>query len=92
MNLWGFTPSFLRELSERFSVFLRDTLKENPLKGEYFIPTVVDQLIRERKAEVEILPSADRWYGVTYREDKEQVVAALHKMKEQGLYPKHLWD
>lgn len=92
MNLWGFTPGFMKELSAGFPAFLETTLKENPLKGEYFLPFVVDRLIREGKATVQVLTSADRWYGVTYKEDKEQVVEALRKMKEDGLYPQSLWD
>ncbi len=92
MNLWGFTLSFMKELAAGFPAFLETTLKENPLKGEYFLPFVVDRLIREGKATVRVLTSADRWYGVTYKEDKEQVVEALRKMKEDGRYPQSLWD
>lgn len=92
MNLWGFTPGFMKELAAGFPTFLERTLKENPLKGEYFLPFVVDRLLGEGKATVQVLPSADRWYGVTYKEDKEQVVEALRKMKEDGLYPQSLWD
>lgn len=91
MNFWGFTPSMLREMEERFPAFLDQALKENPLKGEYFLPGVVDQLIREGKADVKVLKSMDRWYGVTYKEDKEGVVAALQSMKDKGEYPEKLW-
>ena len=62
-----------------------------PDKGEYFLPGVVDRLIKEGKAEVTVLKSPDRWYGVTYREDKESVVSALQSMKDKGLYPPVLW-
>ena len=91
MNLWGFTRSFLDEAQARFPAFLDKTLKENPLKGEYFLPSVVTQLLEEGKARVKVLRSADKWYGVTYREDKPVVVKAIADMTAQGLYPDNLW-
>ena len=91
MNFWGFTPSMLREMEARFSAFLDQALAENPMKGEYFLPGVVDQLIQEGKADVRVLKSLDRWYGVTYKEDKESVVDAIQSMKDKGEYPDRLW-
>ena len=91
MNFWGFTESFVREMEERFPAFLDKALVENPLKGEYFLPGVVDQLIKEDKATVKVLHSHDKWYGVTYKEDKQSVVDALQSMKDKGLYPEKLW-
>lgn len=91
MNFWGFTLSFVREMEARFPAFLDKALAENPLKGEYFLPGVVDQLIKEQKASVRVLTSHDKWYGVTYKEDKESVVDALQSMKDKGLYPEKLW-
>ncbi len=91
MNMWGFMPSFLEEIETRFHTFLETTLVSNPLKGEYFLPLPVSQLIEEGKASVKVLTSADRWYGVTYAADKPVVMAALHSMQEQGLYPDGLW-
>ena len=91
MNMWGFTRSFLDEAQARFPAFLDKALAEAPLKAEYFLPTVVDQLIREGRAEVRVLPSEDKWYGVTYREDKPAVTAAIAAMMEGGLYPEELW-
>ena len=91
MNMWGFMPSFLEEITNRFHTFLETTLVENPLKGEYFLPLPVSQLIEEGKATVKVLTSADRWYGVTYAADKPVVMEALHSMQEQGLYPDGLW-
>lgn len=91
MNFWGFTPSLMKEMEERFPAFLRKTLIENPLKGEFFLPLVVDQLLKENKAMVKVLQSKDRWYGVTYKEDKESVVDALQSLKDKGLYPEKLW-
>ena len=67
-------------------------LAENPLKGEYFLPFVVDELLQEKKAEVTVLRSYDNWYGVTYKEDKENVMAALQKLKDEGRYPQKLWE
>lgn len=91
MNMWGFMPSFLDEIQARFSAFLNKALVENPLKGEYFLPIPVAQLIHEHKATFKVLSSPDRWYGVTYAADKPVVVAALKSMTEQGLYPDGLW-
>lgn len=91
MNFWGFTRSFVEEMQARFPAFLDKALAENPLKGEYFLPGVVDQLIKEDKASVKVLKSADKWYGVTYKEDKQSVVDALQSMKDKGLYPEKLW-
>ena len=91
MNMWGFMPSFLEEIEARFVNFLNTTLVENPLKGEYFLPSPVSQLIEEGKASVKVLTSADRWYGVTYAADKPVVMNALHEMQQQGLYPDGLW-
>lgn len=91
MNFWGFTPSMMKEMEEGFPEALDKILKENPMKGEYFLPGVVDRLLHEGKAEVKVLKSKDRWYGVTYKEDKESVVSALQSMKDKGEYPDKLW-
>ncbi|RKI68384.1 nucleotidyltransferase [bacterium 1xD42-67] len=92
MNLWGFTRSFLDEALARFPAFLDKALAEDPEKGEYFLPTVVSQLIDEGKARVKVLRSEDKWYGVTYREDKPTVVAAIAEKTAAGLYPDQLWE
>ncbi len=91
MNMWGFTPSLLTELAARFPAFLDRTARENPLKGEYFLPAVVNELLCENRAAVRVLRSADRWWGVTYQEDRPQVMAALAAMAEKGLYPRPLF-
>ena len=91
MNFWGFTRSFIDEMENRFPAFLDKSMVENPMKGEYFLPGVVDQLIKEDKATVRVLTSEDKWYGVTYKEDKQGVVDALQSMKDKGLYPEKLW-
>lgn len=92
MNLWGFTQSFLKETEARFAAFLDRALVENPLKGEYFLPSVVSALIDENKARVQVLTSKDKWYGVTYKEDKPVVVAALRSFIDAGVYPEKLWE
>lgn len=91
MNMWGFSESILKELELRFAKFLDENLQKNPLKCEYFLPFVVDELLKEKKATVKVMKSMDKWYGVTYKEDKPVVVAAIQKLKEQGLYPQKLW-
>ena len=91
MNLWGFTRSFLDEAQARFPAFLDRTLAEDPLKGEYFLPGVVTQLLEEGRARVKVLTSGDKWHGVTYREDRPDVVRALADMTAGGLYPAELW-
>lgn len=92
MNMWGFTRSILDEIKEGFPAFLEKGLKENPMKCEYFLPSVVSDLLGEERATVSVLTSADKWYGVTYKEDKPVVVAAIKKLKEEGLYPERLWE
>ena len=66
-------------------------MPSNPEKAEFFLPFVVNDLLAQDKAQVTVLSSADKWYGVTYKEDKEAVVAAIQAMTEQGLYPSPLW-
>ena len=91
MNMWGFSAGFLGEAQARFAAFLDQALVENPLKGEYFLPSVVSQLLEEKRARVKVLRSADKWYGVTYQDDKPVVVAAIAEKTASGLYPDDLW-
>ena len=91
MNFFGFTPSLMKELDDRFPAFLDKALKENPLKGEYLIPRTVGDLVNEGKATVKILPSEDKWFGVTYKQDKEAFVKAINEKIADGMYPKDLW-
>ncbi|MDO4470753.1 MAG: sugar phosphate nucleotidyltransferase [Bacillota bacterium] len=91
MNMWGFTRSILDEIKAGFPAFLKKGIAENPMKCEYFLPTVVDNLEKAGRAEVTVLSSKDKWFGVTYKEDKPVVVEAIRKMKEDGLYPERLW-
>ena len=91
MNFWGFTPSFLREIEKGFPAFLDTAMAENPLKGEYLLPRKVDELLKEGKARVKVLQTDERWFGITYKEDKAYVKDAVNAMKDKGLYPENLW-
>lgn len=92
LNLWGLTRSFIDEAAERFPLFLDKTMAENPAKGEFFLPTVITQLLDEGKARVKVLRSSDKWHGVTYMADKPLVVAAIAEKTASGLYPDNLWE
>ena len=89
MNLFGFTESYIRECAERFPGFLDNNLAKNPEKCEFYMPGVVAELLSEGKADVKIITGVDKWYGVTYKEDKEAVVSAFKKFAEDGLYPEN---
>ena len=89
MNLWGFTTSYLEECKKRFPKFLEENLPKNPEKCEFFLPSVVSELVEEGKADVRVLDNTDMWYGVTYKEDKERVVNAFRELKNSGIYPKN---
>ncbi len=91
MNMWGFSKGFLKEIKDGFAEFLEQGLKQNPLKCEYFLPSVVSKLLEEGRAVVSVLTSKDKWYGVTYKEDKQTVVDAIQKMKEEGIYTETVW-
>jgi NDP-sugar pyrophosphorylase family protein len=90
MNTWGFTPSLFTELEGRFRRFLQEN-QANPLQPEFFLPEVVGALIREGRARVRVLPSSDRWFGVTYPQDKPVVQQAIRDLVRQGVYPEDLW-
>ena len=86
MNLWGFGPSVFSALEDGFSSFLSSM--PDPMKSEYYLPGVVDRLIREEGARYRVLRTPERWYGVTYREDADGVRAAIARMTEEGKYPR----
>lgn len=90
MNMWGFTPDFLEELDIRFSKFMKQ-LDGNEQKAEYMLPVVVDDLIKEQKADVKVLTTEDKWFGVTYKEDREYVVSAFRDLVQKGVYPESLY-
>ena len=91
MNMWAFSHSILDEMRERFITFLNTRAVENPLKAEYYLPSVPDALIREGRARVHLLETKERWYGVTYHEDLAAVQAAMARLRAQGVYPEKLW-
>lgn len=84
MNMWGFMPDLFDELDARFRDFLMNL--SNPLKDEFFIPFVVDDMIKNKGARVKVMSTDDRWYGITYKEDTESVKKAIRKMSSDGLY------
>ncbi|MBE5954937.1 MAG: nucleotidyltransferase [Lachnospiraceae bacterium] len=90
MNMWGFTPDFIDELDKGFTEFLK-TVPEGDVKKEYLLPSVVDSLIQSKNATVKILPTEDKWFGVTYKEDKEAVVNAFKELIANGVYKEELW-
>ena len=89
MNFWGFTPQFFKELEKRFPAFL--TANKNNLKAEFFIPTVVNEMIEEGIAKTKVLESDAEWFGVTYQEDRPLVVESIRALIAKGKYPQRLW-
>ena len=94
MNMWGLTPEFVGLLEEGFVEFFEnikgDEAKE--LKGEYLLPIYIDELLKKGKVSVKLLETQDKWFGVTYKEDKQMVVDAIRRLKDQGLYPEKVWE
>lgn len=91
MNMWGLPPKFLEELENRFPAFL-DRLKPEDSKAEYLLPAIIDQMIKDGKAKVTVLETKDKWFGVTYKEDKEAVVAAIGQLIAEGAYREKLYE
>ena len=91
MNMWGFTADFLEDLDRAFVKFYKEEMPRNPEKAECYLPFVVDDVIRSGKAKVKVLSSPDKWFGVTYREDKEYVRDQIKALKKAGVYPIDLW-
>lgn len=92
MNMWGFTPSIMAELEKAVNRFFKEGVESNPLKAECFLPIEVDKLLKDKKATVEVLSSKDKWFGVTYKEDKPFVMESIQKLKDAGVYPDKLWE
>lgn len=90
MNFWGFTPAFFDQLETKFTQFLREQGTE--MKSEWYIPTVVDELLKADETSVQILTSTDHWFGVTYPEDKATVQASIATLHQTGRYPAKLWE
>ena len=91
MNLWGFSPMILTEIERRFPVFLRENLKKNPQRCEFYLPSVANAQIQEGTASIRVLDTAETWYGVTYREDLVSVREAIASMRAEGKYPEVLF-
>jgi len=91
MNFWGFQLNMMREIESRFAPFLSENLPKNPLKCEYFLPLIPNQLIREGKGSVRVIPTPEKWYGITYHDDLPALQKAVEQMKNKGLYPDSLW-
>ena len=91
MNFWGFYPEFLDVLQDGFKVFLKGLAGENLLKGEYLLPEIADRMMRASQLEISVLPSKDRWFGVTYKEDVPFVKDSIAGLISRGEYPEKLW-
>ena len=91
MNMWGLRPQFFEVLKEGFITFLEQIKDTDYMKEEYLLPTIIGGLLREHKAEVQVLCSKDKWFGVTYREDKEAVVSSVRALVDEGIYPEKLF-
>jgi len=89
MNMWGFTPAVFAHIEQQFSEFIRKNLSN--IKAELYIPKVVNEMIKDGKARVKILPATDKWFGVTYREDKPLAIENIRELINQGVYPQNLW-
>ncbi len=91
MNCWGFPASFIDEIEKYFTEFLKNEVPGNPLKSEFFLPFLVRDMLKEDKCTVDVLETKDNWFGVTYKEDKPQVVASVKALVDNGEYPEDLW-
>ena len=90
MNMWGLKPNFFETLEHGFERFLA-SIEDGNLKAEYLLPTIIGGLLEEKKIAVRVLESKDKWFGVTYKEDKESVVAAVRSLADAGVYPEKLF-
>lgn len=91
MQFWGFTPGFTKSLEEEYVRFFSEDLPKNPLKGEFFLPFAVNAMLQQGRATVRVLETGGKWYGVTYRVDRQSVVDALQEFTDRGEYPTPLW-
>lgn len=92
MNMWGFSPSIIIELESAIERFFEHEVEKNPLKAECFLPIEVDKLLKADIATVQVLTSSEKWFGVTYKEDKPFVVESIQALKDKGIYPQKLWE
>ncbi len=92
MNMWGLTPAFMQTLEAGFNAFFEDTVPNNPMKAEYLLPIYIGQLLRDGKVSVKALETQDKWFGVTYAEDRPLVVESFKKLIESGVYKADLYS
>ena len=92
MNMWGLRPAFMDVLDQGFKEFFQTAAKNDPLKAEYLLPIYIGQLLREDKVTVQVLETKDKWFGVTYREDKPTVVESFRRLIEAGVYTAPLFE
>ncbi len=91
MNFWGFTGAFIDHAKRMFPQFLEQALQTDAMKGEFYLPTAIGQLLEEKKAQVKVLKSSEQWFGVTFQEDKPMVVQSIARLTAEGVYPDNLW-
>lgn len=91
MNMWGLTPGFMNFLKEGFMTFLEHVVPTNPLKAEYLLPTYIGQLLQQGKISVKVLPTSDKWFGITYQEDKPLVIESFQQLIRTGVYREDLY-
>ena len=91
MNMWAFYPDFIEKLEEKFQVFLKESVFKDPMKAEFLVPVVIDELIKEQAVNVQLLSCDEKWFGVTYQEDKPSVKAGIKKLVDDHVYPNKLW-
>jgi UTP-glucose-1-phosphate uridylyltransferase len=89
MNIWGFTPAIFNHIGKQFTDFIRENVSN--IKAELYIPSIVNYIVKNGKGNVKILPAKDKWFGVTYKEDKQLAVQNIRKLIEKGIYPEKLW-
>ena len=87
MNMWGFGQDMMEVIEQGFAEFLEQNLAQNPLKCEYYLPVVVGDLLQKQAAQVRVLPTTERWHGVTYAQDMPQLQEALRQLRQEGAYP-----
>lgn len=92
MNMWGFKQSFIHEVEYLMPRLMDSAIKENPLKAEYFVTMVVTEMIKKKQITMNVFETSEKWYGVTYKEDKEVIITAMKNLQERGEYPKKLWE
>ncbi|MDG1136596.1 MAG: sugar phosphate nucleotidyltransferase [Bacteroidales bacterium] len=90
MNFWGFTPLFFDQLEKDFRIFIANNADN--IKAEFYIPSVANDLIKKNEAEIAVLTSNDKWFGVTYKDDKETTIKRVKDLVDKGIYPTNIWS